>query len=110
MAKNFKVNMGERGQWKVFSRKGSYRGATRAALALGASPTDGFGPPSPGVIQVSQANEYQCIYCRNQGGCDLEFAREVEGAREHEGPSTVPAFIGELISVVASVNIPHPEH
>ena len=69
-----------------------------------------FGPLMPGNIHVAQVNAYRCAFCRNQGGCNLECAREVERAIEHEGPSTVAAFIGEPISAAAGIHIPHPEY
>ena len=37
-------------------------------------------------------------------------ARDVERAIEHEGPSTVAAFIGEPISASAGIHVPHPDY
>ena len=113
MAKNYQVNRGETQRWKVISRKESYHGATHAAMALGASTFHSmakYGPPMPGNIYVTQPTAYQCVYCRDRGGCNLECAREVERAIEHEGPATVAAFIGEPISVPPGVHIPHSEY
>jgi adenosylmethionine-8-amino-7-oxononanoate aminotransferase len=113
MAKNYHRNNGEAGRWKVISRRGSYHGATFACMALGgggiSAPTN-FGPLMPGNIHVTQPNQYRCVYCRDRGGCNLECARDVERAIEHEGPSTVAAFIGEPVSAAAGIHIPHPEY
>ena len=59
---------------------------------------------------MAQPNEYRCVYCSDKGGCNLECARDVDRAIEHEGASTVAAFIGEPISISAGIHIPHPEY
>ena len=113
MAKNYHKNNGEPTRWKVISRRGSYHGATYACMSLGGSgisPPVNFGPMMPGNIHVAQPNEYRCVYCRDKGGCNLECARDIERAIEHEGPSTVAAFIGEPISAAAGIHVPHPEY
>ena len=113
MAKNYQKNRGEPSRWKVISRKESYHGATHACMALGANSSNAmanYGPPMPGNIYVAQPKEYRCIYCRDRGGCNLECARDVERAIEHEGASTVAAFIGEPISVPPGINIPHQDY
>jgi adenosylmethionine-8-amino-7-oxononanoate aminotransferase len=113
MAKNFHSNNGEATRWKVLSRRGSYHGATFACASLGgggiSAPT-AFGPMMPGNIHVSQPNEYRCQHCANSGGCNLECARDVDRAIEHENPKTVAAFIGEPISAAAGIHVPHPDY
>ena len=113
MAKKYHVNNGEPTRYKVISRKGSYHGATHASISLGggggAAPAD-YGPLMPGNVHVAHPDVYRCAFCKDRGGCNLECARDVERAIEHEGPSTVAAFIGEPISVSAGVHIPHPEY
>ena len=113
MAKNYQRNIGEPTRWKVISRTGSYHGATLACMSIGGgSPSvpQNFGPLMPGNIHVAQPNEYRCVFCRDRGGCNLECARDVDRAIEHEGPSTVAAFIGEPVSVASGIHVPHPEY
>ena len=113
MAKNYQKNRGEPNRWKVISRKGSYHGSTQMCMSLGGSgglAPPNFGPLMPGNIHVAQPNEYRCVYCSDKGGCNLECARDVDRAIEHEGASTVAAFIGEPISISAGIHIPHPEY
>jgi len=114
MAKNYHKNNGEATRWKVISRRGSYHGATYACMSLGGgggiAPHVNFGPLMPGNIHVAQPNEYSCAYCRDRGGCNLECARDIDRAIEHEGPSSVAAFIGEPISAAAGIYVPHPEY
>lgn len=113
MAKQYHKNKGQSGRWKVISRAGSYHGATIACMSLGGggvSVPENFGPLMPGNIHVTQPNPYRCAYCSDRGGCNLECARDVDRAIQHEGPSTVAAFIGEPISAAAGVHIPHPDY
>ena len=112
MAKNYQKNIGEPTRWKVISRRGSYHGATYACMSLGGgySTPVNYGPLMPGNIHVTQPNEYRCVFCRDKGGCNLECARDVERAIEHEKPSMVAAFIGEPISASAGIHVPHPEY
>jgi adenosylmethionine-8-amino-7-oxononanoate aminotransferase len=110
MAKNYQKNRGEPGRWKIISRRGSYHGATQVCMSLGGSAPVNFGPMMPGNIHVSQPNPYRCVYCSKNGGCNLECARDVERAIEHEGASSVAAFIGEPISAAAGIHVPHEEY
>ena len=113
MAKNYYKNRGEPTRWKVISRRGSYHGATYASMSLGGGGINkpvNFGPLLPGNVHVAQPDEYRCTYCRDRGGCNLECARDVGRAIEHEGPSTVAAFIGEPVSVSSGIHIPHSEY
>ena len=113
MAKKYHRNNGEPGRYKVISRRGSYHGATHAAMALGgggvAFPAD-YGPLMPGNIHVQGPDQYRCVYCRDKGSCSLECARDIGRAIEYENPTTVTAVIGEPISVSAGVHVPHPEY
>ncbi len=114
MAKQYHSNRGEPGRWKVISRRGSYHGATHACISLGGGgsppPGNAFGPLMPGNIHVATPDEYRCTFCRDKGGCNLECARDVDRAIEHEGPSSVAAFIGEPISAASGIHVPHPEY
>ncbi len=113
MAKNYHKNNGEPTRWKVLSRRGSYHGATMACTSLGgggiAAPMN-FGPLMPGNIHVAQPDQYRCVYCADRGGCNLECARDVERAIDHEGAQTVAAFIGEPVSAASGIHVPHPEY
>ena len=107
MAKQYHRNNGEPTRWKVISRRGSYHGATHACMSLGGGGVGApihFGPLMPGNIHIANPDSY-----RNSGG-DLQAARDLEIAIQHEGPSTVAAFIGEPISAAAGIHVPHPEY
>jgi adenosylmethionine-8-amino-7-oxononanoate aminotransferase len=113
IAKKYQSNIGQTTRYKVLSRRGSYHGSTHACMALGGSPFNrvyDYGPIMPGNVHVAQPNEYRCVFCSDSGKCSLQCANDVERAIEHEGPSTVAAFIGEPISIAAGVHIPHPDY
>ena len=107
MAKQYHKNNGEPMRYKVISRRGSYHGATHACMSLGGGGVSApihFGPLMPGNIHIANPDSY-----RNNGG-DLQCARDLEIAIQHEGPSTVAAFIGEPISAASGIHVPHPEY
>ena len=107
MAKQYHKNNGEPTRWKVISRRGSYHGATHACMSLGGGGVSApihFGPLMPGNIHIANPDSY-----RNSGG-DLQCARDLEVAIQHEGPSTVAAFIGEPISAAAGIHVPDAEY
>ncbi len=107
MAKQYHKNNGEPTRWKVISRRGSYHGATHACMSLGGGGVSApihFGPLMPGNIHIAQPDSY-----RNSGG-DIQCARDLEVAIQHEGPSTVAAFIGEPISAAAGIHVPDPDY
>ena len=105
MAKNYHKNNGEPTRWKVVSRRGSYHGATHACMSLGGggiSAPVNFGPMMPGNIHIDNPNAYR------GPRSDMEAAEELARTIEHEGPSTVAAFIGEPISAANGIHVPDP--
>ena len=113
MAKQYHKNNGEPTRYKVISRRGSYHGATHACMSLGGGGVGApihFGPLMPGNIHITQPDGYRGLCCSGASGCTLQCARDLEVAIQHEGPSTVAAFIGEPISAAAGIHVPHPEY
>ena len=113
MSRKFHRNNGEASRFKFISRRGSYHGSTFMNMSLGggsvASPTD-YAPLMPYTYNIAQPGEYNCLYCKDRSGCDLECARDLERTILQEGPSTVAAFVGEPISVASGVHVPHPDY
>lgn len=111
MARRYHAIRGEPGRFKFISRKDSYHGATFGCMGLGGyRGTSEFGPLVPGGnVHVTQPYPYRCQYCSDKGGCNLECAKDVERAIDHEGKDTVAALIGEPISTV-SMQAPHKDY
>ena len=97
MAKQYHNNNGEAGRWKVLSRKGSYHGATHAAMSLGQSGgvVAQIGPLMPGNVHVAQHDPYRGLCGDADGNCNLECAKEIDRAIEHEGRRPSRHSIGE---------------
>jgi len=113
MAKKYQDNVGQPHRYKVISRRGSYHGATHAAIALGGNAVNrliDYGPPMPGNIHIANHDTYRDHPCSASGECNLECAKELERVILHENPETVAAFIGEPISIAAGIHNPHPDY
>jgi len=112
MAKQYHYNNGDRGRWKILSRRGSYHGATHMCMGLGqpGSSVSPFGPLIPGNIHVAQHDNYRGICNDGNGSCNLECARDIDRTIRHEGASTIAAFIGEPVSAASGTHIPHPDY
>jgi adenosylmethionine-8-amino-7-oxononanoate aminotransferase len=103
MAQAYHVRMGEKGRYKVISRRGSYHGGTYGTQWLGAHPgfprTDYQPKPPHAAIHIGQPNPYRC----ESGGrtpeeCAERCAAALEEAILFEGPDSVSAFIAEPVS------------
>jgi adenosylmethionine-8-amino-7-oxononanoate aminotransferase len=112
MARQYFVNTGVSGRSMLIGRRTSYHGSTFGGKSLSgfrhAALQQRFGPLLPGIFHVAPPNSYRCEYCREQGKCSLQCAREIENVIVHEGPEAVCAVIGETISVSGDTVIPDP--
>lgn len=100
LAKQYHYCRGERGRFKVISRRGAYHGVTSLALrALGTVLTmrQSMEPLAPGSIFVESPYCFRCPLHLSYPDCDLVCARDVRGIVEFEGPEQISAFIGEPI-------------
>ncbi len=113
LARKYHRNRGEPSRYKVISRRDSYHGATYACMAMGSSaaadPND-YGPLMPGNVHLPAMNPARCAFCKGQGGCGLECARELGRVIAREGAQTVAAFISEPISAAGGIHVPPPDY
>jgi len=113
MARQYWVDAGRPGKYKIISKRASYHGATLGALSL-----SGFAarraPYGPLLIPFPQIPEVHCRRCPfglTYGGCGIECADELENAIQREGPETVAAFIAEPLSGASNAAVvPPPEY
>jgi len=114
MAQAYHVRTGDKGRFKVISRRGSYHGATYGTMWLGGHPgfprTD-YQPKPANVVHVPQPDPYRC----ELGGttaeeCATLCAQAIEDAILFEGPESVSAVIGEPISQPLGGVIPHESY
>lgn len=100
IAKHYHYYKGDKGRFKVISRKGAYHGVSGIGVrALGAltGMRHMMEPLAPGKIFAESPYCYRCPYHSNYPDCDIMCARDIERIIEFEGPELITAFIGEPI-------------
>ena len=102
LAQAYHVRMGERGRYKVISRRGSYHGATYGTMWLGEHPgfprTD-YQPKPSSAVHVPAPFFYRCEFnSSSPEECGELAALAIEKAIISEGPESVSAVIGEPIT------------
>jgi adenosylmethionine-8-amino-7-oxononanoate aminotransferase len=114
MARQYYFNIGQRGRYKIISRRGSYHGS-----AFGGKSVSGlrhsllqqrFAPLLEGCIQVAGPNTYRTEDDLDPKAFAIRCARDIERAILHEGPDSVAAVIGEPISASAGLHVPDREY
>jgi adenosylmethionine-8-amino-7-oxononanoate aminotransferase len=114
MARQYYFNIGQRGRYKIISRRGSYHGS-----AFGGKSVSGlrhsllqqrFAPLLEGCIQVAGPNSYRTEDDLDPKAFAIRCARDIERAIQHEGPDSVAAVIGEPISASAGLHVPDREY
>ena len=102
MAQAYHVRRGDRGRFKVISRRGSYHGSTYGTMWLGGHPgfprTD-YQPKPANVVTVAGPHHYRCEFgSTSPEQCGELSAKAIEDAILFEGPESVSAVIGEPVS------------
>jgi adenosylmethionine-8-amino-7-oxononanoate aminotransferase len=113
-ARQYWLERGEPGRWKVVGRWPSFHGNTLATLSAGwhVARRRRNAPLLLGFPHVETPNCYRgCGHCRGAGGCTLACARELERTLIEVGPETVAAFIAEpVVGAAAGGLVPPPEY
>ena len=102
LAQAYHIRCGDKGRYKVISRRGSYHGATYHTMWLGGHPgfprTD-YQPRPAHAVTVPQPNFYRCEFnSSSEEECGELSAKAIEDAILFEGPDSVSAVIGEPVS------------
>ena len=102
--------IGDKGRYKIISRRGSYHGMTGGVLWLGGhalNPRVDYEPEYPGMLYAPQPNPYRCEFGGTSASeCALRCAQAVEDVILQNDPETIAAFIGEPIAVPAGAVVP----
>ena len=90
---------GQGTKYKVISRWGSYHGCHLGAVSASGFTFRRVGaePLPPGFIHMNPPQCYYCPYKMIYPDCNLECAEELARLIEREDPSTVAAWIGDLV-------------
>lgn len=100
LAKHYHYFRGDKGRFKVISRRGAYHGVNGIGIrALGTvmPMRQMMEPLAPGGVMVESPYCYRCPLNLVYPDCDMACARNVEQIIEFENPEQISAFIGEPI-------------
>ena len=102
LAQAYHMRMGEKGRYKVISRRGSYHGSTYGTMWLGEHPgfprTD-YQPKPSSAVHVPAPHFYRCEFnSTTPEQCGELAALAIEKAIISEGPDSISAVIGEPVT------------
>jgi adenosylmethionine-8-amino-7-oxononanoate aminotransferase len=100
LAKHYHYFKGDKGRYKILSRKGAYHGVNGIGVrALGSvvPMRQMMEPLAPGSVFAESPYCYRCPYDLTYPDCDVVCARNIENIIEFEGPELFSAIIGEPI-------------
>lgn len=109
IARQYQVEEGRPGKYKIISRWQSYHGNTIATLSLGGRPSwrKYYEPMLLHMPHIAQCNCYRCPYGLKYPQCNLTCAHELERVIKYEGADTVAAFLLEpIIGTTATATVP----
>ena len=109
IARSYQKRIGEKGRYKIISRKGSYHGATGGVMWLGGSGStrSDYEPAMPGMVYAPQPNTYRCEFGgQTPDECAVLCAQSIEDLILFHGPETVAALIAEPVSASSLAAVP----
>jgi adenosylmethionine-8-amino-7-oxononanoate aminotransferase len=110
IARAYHHRRGDKGRYKVISRKGSYHGTTGGVLFLGGIPSD-FEPAYPGMVYAPQPNPYRCeLGGETPSECAVRCATAIEDLVQFHGPDTIAAVIAEPVANPMGTAVPGDEY
>jgi adenosylmethionine-8-amino-7-oxononanoate aminotransferase len=109
MARQYNVDRGKSGKYKVISRWTSYHGNTLGALALSGHTgrRKYYMPLIQHTPHIVPAYCYRCPFDLEPETCSLECADDLERTILYEGPDSVSAFLAEpIVGATAGALVP----
>lgn len=109
IARQYNLERGKTGKYKVISRWQSYHGNTIATLSVGGRPIwrEKYEPLLLHMPHISQCNCYRCPFGKDASNCGYLCAEELERVIKFEGPDTVSAFLLEpIVGTTAAALVP----
>jgi adenosylmethionine-8-amino-7-oxononanoate aminotransferase len=113
IAKQCQFQRGFPKRHKIISRRGSYHGATFAAMSVSASRFINksiFEPLMQGTLHVPPPYCYRCDYEMTYPTCNVYCARAIEQWVQAERPDTVAAIVAEPVSASCGIVVPPAEY
>ena len=111
MAQAFHNRQGNKGKFKVISRKGSYHGGTQGTMWLGAHPflpRDEYQPVPANILHAPNPNPYRCdeIGAKSEEECGEKAAKAIEELILFHNPDSISAVIGEPVAQPLGAVVP----
>jgi adenosylmethionine-8-amino-7-oxononanoate aminotransferase len=113
LARQYWVDAGRPGKFKIIGKRASYHGATLGALSASgfAARREVFAPLLLPFPQIPEVHCRRCPFGLTYGRCAIECADTLDAAIRREGPETIAAFIAEPLSGAANgAVVPPPEY
>jgi adenosylmethionine-8-amino-7-oxononanoate aminotransferase len=113
LARQYHLERGHAGKYRVISRWISYHGNTLGALSMSGRTAwrRDFAPLLLDFPKIPAPYCYRCPYGRTYPGCDVACAQELERTITLEGAGSIAAFIAEpVIGTSAAGVTPPPEY
>ena len=113
MARQYQLECGRPGRYKVIARWQSFHGSTLATLSLSGRPAwrEPYLPQLTAVPHIVPPYCYRCPLGHAYPGCGVACADDLERTILMEGPDSVAAFIAEpVIGSTVTAVVPVPEY
>ena len=113
LAKHYHYFRGDKGRYKILSRKGAYHGVNGIGVrALGSvlPMRHMMEPLAPGSVFAESPYCYRCAYGLIYPDCGIACAHRIERIVEFEGPEHFSVFIGEPIQQGFGALVPPKEY
>ena len=112
MAKGYHNRRGDKGRYKVISRKNSFHGYTNFTQWLGSHPflpRDEYNPMPLGIVHAPDPNPYRCeLGGRTPEECAEKCSNAIEDLIVFHSPDSVSAVIGEPVAQPLGGVVPGP--
>lgn len=113
IARQYQIEKGNPGKYKIISRWQSYHGNTFGTLSLGGRPSwrSRYDNLLIHMPHIAQCNCYRCPYGLDGSCCNVPCADELERIIKYEGAESVAAFLLEPITgTTATATVPPVEY
>ncbi|MEZ4861749.1 MAG: aminotransferase class III-fold pyridoxal phosphate-dependent enzyme [Caldilineaceae bacterium] len=113
IARKYHLETGNPQKHKIISRWQSWHGNTFGAMSMSGRTAwrRDFAPYIHDFPHIVPPLPGHCAFCRNQGGCQLHCADDLERVIRQEGAENIAAFIAEpILGTSAAGVMPHPDY
>ena len=113
MARQYHFLRGEKGKFRIISRRISYHGGTIGAMSATGyfARKHPFEPMLLNFPKTEAAYDYRCPHGLDDHECGVEFALDLERVIRREGADSISAFVAEpVVGFAGAAIVPPPEY